>query len=268
MANVAYLDIMKSETPKVEIMSHLNRAYVFFDFESSGTIFNGIVWIQVHIIEYGSTPEGKLNPNDVKNQIVDQVRPSDILNANNSNAVPLHHAVYDMQNSWYEFKFIYCSQHSSSNEGSMMFYSKQSNNVINNLYPSIFSGYISRYITGSVSTHLRQKGTIELYYEVEPNIEKNVIVKKSSPGFQVINKVYSNTEYTTSSIDTPFLEFLLALFNDDLFFNTFFKYYKVDEVADLPIDNTVPFRFIYNQDEYLFIISGNIQNFVENYKGN
>ena len=262
MANL----ILKEPAPKVEILTHLNRSYIYINFPSSNLTKNDIYKIRVYVTEYGKTPDGELDEDNILSELLTEFIPARINYAKNSSGIPNHHLYYDINNSWYIFRFEYMYQPNTTIDGSAIFYSDQSQLIINNNTPIIYEGYISKFITGQIATVIRQTNNIFLNYEGDSTPEVNQLIKLTEPNIFIITELFDNEEFIILPIESSFLEFLLALFRDELFYNMVLIFYGVETSDDLPEDSELPILFWYNKEQCFFNIKGNIKNLINDYK--
>jgi len=267
--------IIKEERPDVNIKVHLNTAYIYFNFPSSGIINNELYRVSARVVEYGSTIEGYINREDIKSDILINFNPTRGVHPSSNEGIdnlPRNHAYLEMNNSWYEFTFIYMNKSDPDPDGSDIFYSKGSKYLVDNTAPVIFQNYISSYIKGDISTTLRKNYAINVQWDKQESsiipTEFNIIKIYNDPSIKLITKVYIDNSYTTSPLEYNFNLFITRLFNDANFLKTLLTYFEVNSGTpeELPQNDTINFIFLYNRIPCSLNIDGNIYELYKKYK--
>lgn len=256
--------VMKENSPIIEITPHLNKAYFFVNFPNTTTSLNHIYRMQAYIIEYGSTSNGDLDPENIISELRVEFDPGKSIYAENSYVLPPHHFMTDINNSWYRFKFTYMYNPSTDEEGGDIWYSAISNQDLDNTTPNIFSRYISGDIKGSVQATLERDKQLTLWYNTSAidSPKKGQAVKFSKePAINQIKDTNGDGTFVKEPLDADLRNVFTHIFSDLDFQSTVYTYFE----NWLPSSGTIEIKFRWNRDTYKIIISGDIQALATDY---
>jgi len=249
--------MLNEPQPVVSAMIHLNRVYFYFDFPTKNEDGSLIYKVAVQVKRYSDdTYEDIIESNFY------EFVPGATIYSNNFE-VPKHHIFYDIKNGFYTFQINYMYKPEASNAGGNIFYSISTIIKIDNSFPEIYSGYMSKFNTGDLFNIFNKDKKLKLWYE--PNtteyLQKNNIIKSiGSNGYKIIEDVYLNPySYILGFIGDKTLGFILKTLKDELFIKTINDFFN----NTLPSNDEIIFRIHYNDDIYYFIIEGNIQKLLE-----
>jgi hypothetical protein len=257
--------VLKENAPVIRITNHLNTAYFYADLKSS--VANPIHKINVFVIEYGSNPDGSINKEDIKSNTRVEFNATFTTYANNSVGVPIHHFIYTMNNSWYQFKFLYTYISSSREDANEVWYSNASTYFIDNTTPEIFSEYISGLVVNRVKTILDKNKKIQLWYDVTSvdSPKKYQIIKRQTDlnimSISSVRSIATDTTFTVEPVQESTHNFIFDLAHNNDFQKTIYSFFN----NWLPVSGTIEFKFMYNKEQCSFIISGNLQAFASKY---
>jgi len=259
--NINYsADVLKEDSPDIEVEIHLNTAYFRVGFPN---VPSEISKINVYIQELGSTSEGEPDPENIIDNFSVEFSAAKIAYAENSEALPEHHFKMELNNSWYSFKFTYTYEPATSGDNLETWYSNSKEIKLNNTIPLLWSGSISGNIIGRVKTVLEKYKRLQIWYEMAsiPNAKKYDVLKISG-GLTQIKEIRSSQEqFITEPINQNVEDLVLSLIQESDFQKTFYGYFN----NWIPESGEIQFEFNWNHEKYHIVITGNLLSFATTY---
>jgi hypothetical protein len=271
MGNLADIEnsmigIFREAPPVAYISAHLNRAYIWMDFPTEGP---SIMSVSVIIKRWASDGNGELDPNDLLEVTSYQFTPGATVYAIDDPHLPTHHIYLDIQNFLYTLEFKYMYQPSALVEGGNIFYSEPSTYFINNIDPLLYTGYISEFMVGDFKDAMDDDNSITIWYEKEDIQPKkfDLVKTKDGLGYKTVIVVFDTgpQPYQLGQTQETTLTFMSKLTSEYFFGKTVDEYFDADIPQEVPTDDTITFKFLYNNIYYTLIFTGNIKGLINDF---
>jgi hypothetical protein len=259
-------DIMKEKVPDVQIQISLNTAYFYFMFPTLGISEDPITRVVIEMIEYGSLPDGTIDLDNIIDTQILGFDPGIAFYAEQTDDKPLHMIYKKINNSWYDFNFVYTYNSSISETGGNTFYSNQSTLRVNNTLPYIYGNLISKYMRGQFRERLEQRHEIVVWYGVDTqNIQAKIgdVIYRDIHIADVITRLATDPNapypYTVGPMDLNYRKAMVFLRKYPDVLNTINSYFK----GNPPENGEIPFVFEFNSGAFLILLKGNIKKYLE-----
>jgi hypothetical protein len=254
------IDILLEDSPVATITTHLNRAYIHMDFPSGNATNNKIDRVSVGVYKYGSTPEGNIDLENILDiEYYYFIPGASVVYSKNDPSIPEHNVYLDIENYWYCFELAYVSEPTSNEVGGNMFYSLLSKYYVDNRYPSIYVGYISKYIIDFLKNAFEDNHKLTVFYNViEPiNPKKFDLIRfKDSISYKLISEIYEtgSQKYQLEPVSGAPLDLIIKLTLELNFGKCIYDFFE----KNIPEYGQIPFIIKYNFSTYNLVFDGDM----------